>query len=292
MSHRDRNGDRADEALDDATVEQLLAGRYEGDAADLVAVSELLGQVRSFAEHPVPPPSASLGRILGDAPPASGGELRTTSRRVLRDRQVAPFRRSAQGPQPANAARVVASIVRTLTPFGFPEQRKPETVSSEAPSPETASPSEEPTPRPGRLLAARYRGTRDERKSMGPGDGASTRSQLRSVNPAPTPANTVAAANRPTSDRVISSVPSPELALAADPDAGIAADAMPLHELVGPGTGSPGSDLLPRWYMPPPMGRSRLLQGWRRRTVFVIIAALILITAYGLCSTYGVVGFG
>ena len=83
-----------------------------------------------------------------------------------------------------------------------------------------------------------------------------------------------------------------ELALAADPDAGIAADAIPRHELVGPGTGSPGSDLLPRWYMPPPMGRSRLLQGWRRRTVFVIIASLILITAYGLCSTYGVVGFG
>jgi hypothetical protein len=51
MSHRARNGHGADEALDDATVEQLLAGRYEGDAADLVAVSELLGQVRSFAEH-------------------------------------------------------------------------------------------------------------------------------------------------------------------------------------------------------------------------------------------------
>ncbi len=83
-----------------------------------------------------------------------------------------------------------------------------------------------------------------------------------------------------------------ELALAADPHAGIAADAIPLDELVGPGTGSPGGDLLPGWYMPPPMGRSGLLQGWRRRTVFVIIASFILITAYGLCSTYGVVGFG
>ena len=55
MSHRVRNGHRADEALDDATVEQLLAGRYEGDAADLVAVSELLAQLRSFAEHPPRP---------------------------------------------------------------------------------------------------------------------------------------------------------------------------------------------------------------------------------------------
>ncbi len=40
--------------------------------------------------------------------------------------------------------------------------------------------------------------------------------------------------------------------------------------------------------MPPPMGGSRLLEGWRRKTVFLIIAAFILITAYGLCSAYGV----
>ena len=83
-----------------------------------------------------------------------------------------------------------------------------------------------------------------------------------------------------------------ELALAADPDAGIAADAIPLDELLESDTAAPRSDLLPGWYMPPPMGRSGLLQGWRRRTVFVIIASFILITAYGLCSTYGIVGFG
>jgi hypothetical protein len=83
-----------------------------------------------------------------------------------------------------------------------------------------------------------------------------------------------------------------ELALAADPDAGIAADAIPLDELLESDTASPSGDLLPGWYMPPPMGRSGLLQGWRRRTVFVIIASFILITAYGLCTTYGVVGFG
>lgn len=83
-----------------------------------------------------------------------------------------------------------------------------------------------------------------------------------------------------------------ELALAADPDAGVATDAVPLDELLESDSASPGGDLLPSWYMPPPMGRSRLLQGWRRWTVFVIIASFILITAYGLCSTYGLVGFG
>ncbi len=83
-----------------------------------------------------------------------------------------------------------------------------------------------------------------------------------------------------------------ELALAADPDAGIAADALPLDELLESDTASSGGDLLPGWYMPPPMGRSGLLQGWRRRTVFVIVASFLLITAYGLCSTYGLVGFG
>ena len=83
-----------------------------------------------------------------------------------------------------------------------------------------------------------------------------------------------------------------ELALAADPDAGIAADAIPLDELLESDTASSGGDLLPGWYMPPPMGRSGLLQGWRRRTAFVIVASFILITAYGLCSTYGLVGFG
>lgn len=78
------------------------------------------------------------------------------------------------------------------------------------------------------------------------------------------------------------------LALAADPDAPVAADAIPLHELLG----GAADELLPGWYMPPPMGRSRLLQGWRRRIVVLVIASFVLINAYGLCSTYGRVGFG
>lgn len=78
------------------------------------------------------------------------------------------------------------------------------------------------------------------------------------------------------------------LALAADPDAPVAPDAVPLHELMG----GASDDLLPGWYMPPPMSRSRLLQGWRRRIVLLIVASFVLINAYGLCSTYGSVGFG
>ena len=83
-----------------------------------------------------------------------------------------------------------------------------------------------------------------------------------------------------------------ELALAADPEAGVAPDAVPMGELLGAGAGAGGGELLPGWYMPPPMGSSRLLQGWRRRTVLVIVASFVLINAVGLCSTYGYVGFG
>ena len=78
-----------------------------------------------------------------------------------------------------------------------------------------------------------------------------------------------------------------ELALAADPDAAVAPDAVPLHELLG----APAGDLLPDWYMPAPSGRSGL-RGWRRKVVLLIVASFLLINAYGLCSTYGHVGFG
>ena len=83
-----------------------------------------------------------------------------------------------------------------------------------------------------------------------------------------------------------------ELALAADPEAGVADDAVPIGQLLGDGAWKGEGDLLPGWYMPPPMGTSRVLQGWRRRTVQLIVASFVLINAYGLCSTYGSVGFG
>ena len=44
---------------------------------------------------------------------------------------------------------------------------------------------------------------------------------------------------------------------------------------------------LPAWYMPAPMSGGGRLRGWRRATAFAFIAALIVIEAFGLCSTYG-----
>ena len=75
------------------------------------------------------------------------------------------------------------------------------------------------------------------------------------------------------------------LALAADPATEVDDDAVPL---AGPAV----AGLLPDWYMPAPMGGVQLLQGWRRRVGQLIVASFLLINAYGLCSTYGWVGFG
>jgi len=83
-----------------------------------------------------------------------------------------------------------------------------------------------------------------------------------------------------------------ELALAADPDPSVADDAVPLSEFLGLMEPSEGADLLPGWYMPAPMGTGRMLQGWRRRIVLLIVVSFVLINAVGLCSTYGYVGFG
>ena len=91
------------------------------------------------------------------------------------------------------------------------------------------------------------------------------------------------------------------LALAADPDAAVADDAVCLWDLAAPGDDGPDGDgprggaPLPEWYMPAPMGVRRF-SGWRRRlvraTVFLVIAAFIAINAYGLCNTYGQLSFG
>lgn len=77
------------------------------------------------------------------------------------------------------------------------------------------------------------------------------------------------------------------LAMAADPDAEVGEDAVPLRDAQGTPLGA-----LPGWYMPPAMATSRMLTGWRRRIVLIVVASFILINAYGLCSTYGHVGFG
>jgi hypothetical protein len=79
-----------------------------------------------------------------------------------------------------------------------------------------------------------------------------------------------------------------ELALAGDPDTAVPCDAVPLGQLLGAGA---GGELLPEWYMPAPMSGNRVLRGWRRCIVLLIVASFVLLNAYGLCSTYGDVGF-
>jgi hypothetical protein len=77
------------------------------------------------------------------------------------------------------------------------------------------------------------------------------------------------------------------LALAGDPDAPLAADAVPLSMLaVADAEGD--EQLLPDWYMPAPMPGARRLTGWRRRVAISVIVSFVLIDAAGLCSTYGV----
>jgi hypothetical protein len=77
------------------------------------------------------------------------------------------------------------------------------------------------------------------------------------------------------------------LALAADVDAPIDREAIPLSEYLH----ANDDGLLPDWYMPGPMPGARRLRGWRRRVAILVIVAFVLIDAYGLCSTYGSVVF-
>lgn len=73
-----------------------------------------------------------------------------------------------------------------------------------------------------------------------------------------------------------------QLALAGDPDAPLAADAIPLVP-----TANVGDGLLPDWYMPAPMAGTPTLVGWRRVVAWLIVAAFLGIVTSGLCSTYG-----
>jgi hypothetical protein len=76
-----------------------------------------------------------------------------------------------------------------------------------------------------------------------------------------------------------------ELAMAADPTAPIAEDAIPIGSYLA---GVPS--LLPTWYMPGAMARSG--KGWRVPVVLAIVAAFVIIEAFGLCSTYGQIVIG
>ncbi|HWE66799.1 MAG TPA: hypothetical protein VG298_09155 [Acidimicrobiales bacterium] len=73
------------------------------------------------------------------------------------------------------------------------------------------------------------------------------------------------------------------LALAADPSAPLAEDAVPLSVHLAQFAGA-----LPQWYMPPSMARGG--SRWRLPVVGAIVSAFLLIEALGLCNTYGTLG--
>ncbi len=80
--------------------------------------------------------------------------------------------------------------------------------------------------------------------------------------------------------RAISDEELTALALAADPNQALDADAVPLAVYLAT---SPGP--LPEWYMAPVMARH---SGRRRQAIILaLVGAFLLIEAFGLCSTYG-----
>lgn len=74
------------------------------------------------------------------------------------------------------------------------------------------------------------------------------------------------------------------LALTASAEPDLADDAVPIQPI------DPTADLLPSWYMPASSGHAE--PGWRRRVALVVVGAILLINAAGLCVTYGPVTLG
>ena len=70
------------------------------------------------------------------------------------------------------------------------------------------------------------------------------------------------------------------LALSADPDQPLDADAVPIGVYLANAVGP-----LPEWYMAPVMARHT---GRRQRAVILaVVGSFVVIEAFGLCSTYG-----
>ncbi len=72
-----------------------------------------------------------------------------------------------------------------------------------------------------------------------------------------------------------------ELALAADPDAPLPDDAVPMGVHLSR-FGAP----LPLWYMPPVVRSGG--RRWKMPVVLTVVFAFVLIEALGLCNTYGI----
>ncbi len=256
MSLRDQDGQgrSGGQPLDDAVVEELLGGGYQGDAPDLVAVSQFVERVRCFAEQPVAPPSAALAHVLHDSAAFSSGGLPTTSRRRLRDLRVAAFGRRTQDSGRATAAPhrsrplrvprvavtvsavlvagvvvvaagsarllpgptqdLVAKIVRAVTPVELPQHRKPEARPSTAPRPETAPLSDSRTQRDDEQPGTDAPPT-GRSSAVGP-DGIDGPPSRSGAKAAPRPATTVAPGGAPTVPAA-DGQSSPEVTTAAPP---------------------------------------------------------------------------
>ena len=78
-----------------------------------------------------------------------------------------------------------------------------------------------------------------------------------------------------------------ELALAANPDAELPADAACFWDVADPDR----RRRLPEWYMPAMQGAT-VVHGWRRRLILLIVVTFLAVDAAGLCNTYGWVAFG
>ncbi len=89
-------------------------------------------------------------------------------------------------------------------------------------------------------------------------------------------------------DEAISDEDLTTLALAADPTAVLAADAMSVWDLLGIAGEHSYDARLPEWYMPAPMAGARpVRRRWHRFVAVAIIASFVLINILGLCITYG-----
>ena len=77
------------------------------------------------------------------------------------------------------------------------------------------------------------------------------------------------------------------LALAADPNAPLSEDAVPIGVHLAQ-FGTP----LPLWYMPQAMAVAGAGHRWRVPLVAIVVGAFLLIEALGLCNTYGVLSLG
>jgi hypothetical protein len=91
----------------------------------------------------------------------------------------------------------------------------------------------------------------------------------------------VATIDSDSSDTSLTDAELTALALAADPDAPLSKDAIPIAVHLAQFAGA----TLPQWYMAPAASRSG--QRWRTPVVITIIAAFLLIEALGLCNTFG-----